>query len=509
MITKEKLVEILSENGQFSPGDAQAVYEESDRGREVVEAIATRWPARERVEVRSKIYEFCTELVESGEIDNLGPDFEPGQWVRIKPEGLPPYLEQEGLGGVTARIERVYKESLSLEGVDWPISKPQCELIEEPSEGDLVAPPPQQEEGAALEDAIQAIYALTQPAEETVEAEIIQSMSEQEARQCVEGIKQGFVNLRRQIWELYEREGWKALGYKSFRQCILIELEELSESRVYRELYAAQMESIFLPIGEIGATPESIYRPLKELPQDQQAKALLLARQLTESDNGIPTAEEVKNAVLIFKSPKPTNSFTASPETRERVRDLVQQEEDNPTEAAPPPLKKGDRILLTEQVADVAAGTEGVILSCGQEHATVQLVSLERILPGVSLGALAFHYSPPSRFNDPLLDKLAENLARAGVKKVNGKVMLRHLALLFQTAIDWAGKDEEFGDFVIKQALEKEFIPGAFVDAVDGGEVIDRVGNQVTVLWKNQRVSEFEADELERYIQLNREDRSK
>lgn len=502
MITKTKLI------GLLQAGEALEVYNETNSGREIVEGIAARWPARERVEVRSKIYEICAELVESGEIDNLGPDFEPGQWVRIKPEGLMQHLVDEGLGGVTARIERVYKESLSLEGVDWPINKIQCELIEEPTEGELIAPPPQQEEGEALEDAIQAIYSLAR-SEETVEAEIIQSMSEAEARLCVEGIKQGFVNLRRQIWELYEREGWKALGYKSFRQCILIELEELSESRVYRELYAAQMESIFLPIGEIGATPESIYRPLKELPQDQQAKALLLARQLTESDNGIPTAEEVRNAVLIFKSPKQTNSFTASPETRERVTNLVQQEEDNPTEAAPPALKKGDRVLLTEQVADVAAGTEGVILSCGQEHATVQFVSLERILPGVSLGALAFHYSPPSQFNDPLLDKLAENLARAGVKKVNGKVMLRHLALLFQTAIEWAGKDEEWQDFVIEEALDKEFIPGAFVDVSEGGEVIERIANQVKVRWKNQRVSEFEAEELERYIQLNREDRSK
>ena len=44
-------------------------------------------------------------------------------------------------------------------------------------------------------------------------------MGEQEARACVARIKAGLDDIRTAGLELEEREGWRALGYDSWREC--------------------------------------------------------------------------------------------------------------------------------------------------------------------------------------------------------------------------------------------------------------------------------------------------
>lgn len=76
-----------------------------------------------------------------------------------------------------------------------------------------------------------------------------------EARQCIEDIKHGMTNIRLQLLELYEREGWRALGYDSWRGCVLVEFGQ-SEAKLYYELAAAKAERNISTMVEIGTTPE-------------------------------------------------------------------------------------------------------------------------------------------------------------------------------------------------------------------------------------------------------------
>lgn len=63
------------------------------------------------------------------------------------------------------------------------------------------------------------------------------------------------------ILDLFNGKGWAALGYKSWRQCVLSEFEQGS-SMLYKELRAAQVEMELSPAGTIGAISERVLRPL-------------------------------------------------------------------------------------------------------------------------------------------------------------------------------------------------------------------------------------------------------
>lgn len=126
-------------------------------------------------------------------------------------------------------------------------------------------------------------------------------MDQVEARQAVEQIKTHLDSARRQLLDLYEREGWRALGYTSWRACATAEFGQ-SSAQIYRLLSAAQIEqAIDSPIGEI---PESHLRPLGKLDSgDEQRAALDRAGEIAGS--GPRTAAHVQQAVDEIK-PKAT-----------------------------------------------------------------------------------------------------------------------------------------------------------------------------------------------------------
>jgi hypothetical protein len=78
---------------------------------------------------------------------------------------------------------------------------------------------------------------------------------------------------RHLVLELYEREGWSALGYNTWRECVTAEFNS-SQAYLYRQLEAAQTEKVISPIGE-KEIPESQLRPLTKLKDnpDQQREA--------------------------------------------------------------------------------------------------------------------------------------------------------------------------------------------------------------------------------------------
>lgn len=98
-------------------------------------------------------------------------------------------------------------------------------------------------------------------------------LSATQARQIVEEIRDHLESARNLLYQLFIGEGWSALGYESWRQCVLGEFGR-SESQLYRELSAARVEVLAgLPIGNL---PESHIRAVKEIYQDEEESAAVL-----------------------------------------------------------------------------------------------------------------------------------------------------------------------------------------------------------------------------------------
>jgi hypothetical protein len=89
-------------------------------------------------------------------------------------------------------------------------------------------------------------------------------MSEAEARACVAAIRSHLDGARALLLGLYRREGWRALGYASWRECATAEFGQ-SQAYLYRQLRAAEIERELSPMGELGAIPERQLRPLAAL----------------------------------------------------------------------------------------------------------------------------------------------------------------------------------------------------------------------------------------------------
>ena len=123
-----------------------------------------------------------------------------------------------------------------------------------------------------------------------------------EARLIVDEINTGIVSIGDKLLELYDREGWKALGYSSWRDCVTVEFN-FGQSRVYQLLSFAQVtRNIDSTIGGkvILPTSERQTRPLTDLPPAQQAETWREA----QNRNGTvqPSGQQVEVVAREFKS---------------------------------------------------------------------------------------------------------------------------------------------------------------------------------------------------------------
>ncbi len=125
-------------------------------------------------------------------------------------------------------------------------------------------------------------------------------MTAAEARACIEQMKTYAHRFRALALELYERGGWRALGYASWRACAVQEFG-LSQPRVYQLLVAAQVERNISTIVEIGTLPEFHLRPLTRLDLGLQREAYQAA--VETAPDGKITAAHVDQVVREFKSP--------------------------------------------------------------------------------------------------------------------------------------------------------------------------------------------------------------
>lgn len=121
-------------------------------------------------------------------------------------------------------------------------------------------------------------------------------MSADEAREYVTAIRQHLNSARALLLDLYERKGWQALGYDSWRACVVAEFGE-SQRHLYRQLEAAQVEHVICPNGQIGAIPESHLRPLAPYKDDPEFVRETWEEAKRTAPDGKLTAAHVENVV--------------------------------------------------------------------------------------------------------------------------------------------------------------------------------------------------------------------
>uniref|UniRef100_UPI0036F3075A hypothetical protein n=1 Tax=Trichocoleus desertorum TaxID=1481672 RepID=UPI0036F3075A len=184
-----------------------------------------------------------------------------------------------------------------------------------------IAPTPQPD---ALDEVISD---LRSELEATAPTPAVVMMAEQEARDCVDSIKGHLENTRKLLLDLHEREGWKALGYNSWRECVMAEFGE-SKSQLYRELEAAKIERNISPIGEIGQIRESHLRPLAKLEPEQQREAWEEA--VETAPNGKVTAAHVQE-VAERRSPPVQEEIPSLEELFSLYGQIAERVEHRPT----------------------------------------------------------------------------------------------------------------------------------------------------------------------------------
>jgi hypothetical protein len=102
---------------------------------------------------------------------------------------------------------------------------------------------------------------------------IVSKMTATEARYYVDEIKSHVGKARVMLLELYEREGWRALGYNNWRECVDAEFPQ-NQRYLYYQLQAAVTErNICTMVQNDSPIPERQLRPLASLPPEVQAEA--------------------------------------------------------------------------------------------------------------------------------------------------------------------------------------------------------------------------------------------
>jgi hypothetical protein len=109
-------------------------------------------------------------------------------------------------------------------------------------------------------------------------------------------------NVRYLVLDLYEREGWSALGYGSWRECVTAEFKN-SQAYLYRQLEAAQAEKVISPIGE-NEIPESQLRPLTKLRDNPEQQREAWQKAVETAPDGKITAAHVSKVVREMTEPE-------------------------------------------------------------------------------------------------------------------------------------------------------------------------------------------------------------
>jgi hypothetical protein len=148
--------------------------------------------------------------------------------------------------------------------------------------------------------------------------DVVVMMTEAEARDRVDQINKHSNRIGELLLELYEREGWKAMHYGSWRECVVAEFEQ-SQSRLYQLLDAAKVERNISNILENGETlPAKAVEQLKHLEPEQQREVVQKAKEAAP-DSKI-TAKQIEQAVDADSTVEPTPQKSEPANGSEPVR---------------------------------------------------------------------------------------------------------------------------------------------------------------------------------------------
>lgn len=130
-------------------------------------------------------------------------------------------------------------------------------------------------------------------------------MDQAEARACVERISRGMDAMRADLLDLYDREGWRALGYSSWGACAKAEFGA-SAATLYRQLEAAEIERNVLgdsQLENLPPIPTLQLQMVKHLSPEQQHEAFKKADLI--AGGKLRSAQHVLDAVaqVLGKTP--------------------------------------------------------------------------------------------------------------------------------------------------------------------------------------------------------------
>lgn len=143
---------------------------------------------------------------------------------------------------------------------------------------------------------------------------IVEPMTRDEALDCLRAIKDRLREARQKALELYQREGWKALGYDSFKACAEAEFGN-SFQHLYRLKDAALIEKALResPAGELlpANVPERHLRVLKaalETPEDR-SDAYIRAQDAAKAEGTAVTERHVQKGVEVVKAKQAASRY--------------------------------------------------------------------------------------------------------------------------------------------------------------------------------------------------------
>lgn len=124
-------------------------------------------------------------------------------------------------------------------------------------------------------------------------------MTPPEAERCLQQIHDKAAELKDLVYELWSREGWRALGYDSFHACIQDRMGK-SASTLYRLKDVKEFELMLQQRGRDEEAKSSHVREYRKLPDgDTQFQAYQRARRIAQQEGKKhPTAENAREAVV-------------------------------------------------------------------------------------------------------------------------------------------------------------------------------------------------------------------
>lgn len=178
-------------------------------------------------------------------------------------------------------------------------------------------------------------------------------MTVDEARACVDSIKSSLEDVRAQLFDLREREGWRALGFASFRECIHGEFA-MSERRAHQLVNAHMVDRVLAPAWQesqaffgkpasgdpgtivqpqsVAVIPESHARELAPLIAKPETLRQVY-REVQDRTGGHPTAAAIREVAAELAAPEspfhPDHPSNAAP-----AFEMPEQEQETEEERA-------------------------------------------------------------------------------------------------------------------------------------------------------------------------------